>query len=129
MFARYVALLRADVAEDAPRPAGHVPGTTLWWVDGEEFLGRLAIRHRLNERLRRVGGHIGYWIRPSARRQGHATAAFRHGLAYANRLGIDPALVTCDEDNVGSRRIIEGAGGVFDQQIGVKRLYWVPTAG
>jgi predicted acetyltransferase len=87
---------------------------------------RLVAPHvRYHERLRRAGGHIGYWIRPSARRRGHATAAFREGLAYAHRLGIDPALVTCDEDNIGSRRIIERAGGIFDRQIGVKRLYWV----
>lgn len=128
VFADYVTMLRADQLEESPRPEGFVPGTTLWWVDGAEFLGRLAIRHRLTERLRTVGGHIGYWIRPSARRQGHATAAFRAALPIAYRLGIDPVLVTCDEDNLGSRRIIEGAGGRFASQVGVKRRYWVPTS-
>ncbi|GAB3929578.1 GNAT family N-acetyltransferase [Microlunatus endophyticus] len=110
VFAGYVAQLIADQSEESPRPEGFVPGTTLWWVDGDEFLGRIAVRHRLTEQLRRVGGHIGYWIRPSARRKGHATAAFRAALPIAYELGIDPALVTCDEDNVGSRRIIEAAG-------------------
>lgn len=127
VFADYVAMLIDDRREDSRRPAGFVPSTTLWWVDGEEFLGRLAIRHRLTESLRTLGGHIGYWIRPSARRRGHATAAFRAALPVAYRLGIDPVLVTCDEDNIGSRRIIEGAGGRFESQIGLKRRYWVPT--
>jgi predicted acetyltransferase len=128
-FADYVARLLVDGEEDTPRPEHFVPGSTLWWVDGGEFLGRVGIRHRLNDRLRYAGGHIGYWIRPSQRRKGHARAAFLACLPYANRLGIDPALVTCDADNIGSRRIIEAAGGDFEQQIGDKRLYWVPTAG
>ena len=126
-FAHYVAGLLADVEEDAPRPAGFVPQTVLWWVEGEELLARVGVRHRLNHRLRTWGGHIGYWTRPSARSRGHAGQAFRAALAVAADLGIDPALLTCDHDHVVSRRIIEGAGGVFEQQLGEKRLYWVPT--
>ena len=86
--------LRGQVMEDSPRPDGHVPSTTLWWVDGTEYLGRIAIRH--TARLRDVGGHIGYDIRPSARRRGHATAMLTAALPAARLLGIDPALVTCD---------------------------------
>lgn len=128
-FAGYVRRLLADADEATPRPKHFVPGTTLWWVEGATFLGRVGIRHRLNDRLRTGGGHLGYWIRPSARRQGHARAAFLAGLAVAQRLGIDPALVTCDDDNLASRRIIEGAGGIFEQQIGDRRLYWVYGGG
>ncbi|WP_228266152.1 GNAT family N-acetyltransferase [Microlunatus elymi] len=127
VFADYVAMLRADELETSPRPDLYVPGTNLWWVEGDRFIGRLAIRHRLNERLRTGGGHIGYWIRPSERRRGHAGAAFRAALPRAHRLGIDPALVSCDADNVGSRKIIESTGGVFERQLGELRLYWVPT--
>jgi len=46
----------------------------LWWVDGSELLGRLSIRHELTDALRELGGHIGYVVRPSACRQGHANA-------------------------------------------------------
>ena len=126
-FAGYVAELLADVEEATPRPPGFVPQTVLWWVEGEELLARVGVRHRLNHRLRTWGGHIGYWTRPSVRGRGHAGQAFRAALAVAGELGIDPALVTCDHDHVVSRRIIEGAGGVFEQQLGEKRLYWVPT--
>jgi len=126
-FAGYVAALIADEDPESPRPPGYVPSTTLWWVDGETYLGRVSIRHLLNDTLRTVGGHIGYWIRPGARGQGHGREAFRAALPSAAALGIDPALLTCDEDNVASRRIIEGAGGVFENQIGTKRRYWVPT--
>lgn len=128
-FARFVEAVRADAREDTPRPERHVPCTTLWWVDGADYLGRLAIRHRLNDFLLDVGGHIGYDVRPSRRREGHATAMLRAALPWAHDLGIDPALVTCDDDNVGSIRVIEAAGGELEDVRGVKRRYWVPTSG
>ena len=73
-FEAYLRWLRGQVMEDSPRPDGYVPSTTLWWVDGTEYLGRIAVRHRLTARLRDVRGHIGYDIRPSARRRRHSAA-------------------------------------------------------
>jgi len=104
-----------------------VASTTLWWVDGPEYLGRLAIRLRLTDHRREVGGHIGYDVRPSGRRRGHATAMLRAAPPVARRLGIESALVTCDADNVASRTVIERAGGVLEDQRGVKLRFWVPT--
>jgi predicted acetyltransferase len=127
VFAEYVAWLRGQALEDAPRPAGHVPSTTLWWVSGAEFLGRIAIRHRLTPGLLEYGGHVGYDVRPSARRRGHATRMLAAALPVAAGLGIDPALVTCDEDNAGSRKVIEASGGVLEDQRGVKLRYWIPA--
>ena len=127
-FEAFVEAVRADAHEDSPRPEWHVPCTTLWWVDGSDYLGRIAIRHRLNDFLLEVGGHIGYDVRPSRRREGHATAMLRGALPWARGLGIDPALVTCDVDNHGSVRVIESAGGVLEDVRGVKRRYWVPTS-
>ena len=49
-------------------------------------------------------------------------------LPVAASLGIDPALVTCDNINLGSRKVIEANGGVFQDQRGVKLRYWVPTS-
>jgi len=104
-----------------------VPCTTLWWVEDDEYLGRLAIRHRLTEWLRKVGGHIGYDVRPTARRQGHATAMLRAALPRARELGIDDVLVTCDVDNVASRRVIEANGGRFEDERDGKLRFWVLT--
>jgi len=126
-FARYVEELRAEALEETPRPARFVPSTTLWWVDGDEYLGRVAIRHRLTEVLLNLGGHIGYDVRPTARRRGHATAMLRASLAVARDLGIDKALVTCDVDNVGSRKVIENNGGVMEDIRDGKRRYWIST--
>lgn len=126
-FASFVADQLRDVEEDAPRPAGYVPATLLWWVAGDRWLGRLSLRHRLTPFLRDIGGHVGYFVRPSARRRGHATAMLRESLPWAYDLGIDPVLVTCDDDNVASRRVIEANGGVLEDQRERKLRYWVPT--
>lgn len=127
-FAAFVEAVRADALEETPRPERHVPCTTLWWIDGTDYVGRLAIRHVLNDFLLEVGGHIGYDVRPGRRREGHATEMLRAALPWARDLGIDPALVTCDLDNVGSIRVIEAAGGELEDVRGVKRRYWVPTS-
>lgn len=127
-FASYVGRLRADALAESPRPHGHVPGTTLWWIDDREYLGRLTIRHRLTPHLLEVGGHIGYDVRPSARRRGHATAMLAAALPEARGLGIDPALLTCDEDNVASRKVIEANGGVLEDTRKGKLRYWVPAS-
>ena len=71
------------------------------------------MRHRLNDSLEVVGGHVGYTVRPSARSLGHATAMLGAVLPLARVRGIDPALLTCGVANVASRRVIEANGGVW----------------
>jgi predicted acetyltransferase len=128
-FAAYVGSLLAEARPETPRPPGWVPSTHLWFVDGEEYLGRVSIRHSLTDWLRRIGGHIGYEVRPTARRQGHATTMLALALPVAASLGIDPALVTCDPDNTASRRVIEANGGRFEEAGDGKLRFWVPTGG
>ncbi len=97
-----------------------------WWITHDhEVVGFLAIRHRLNEWLLEEGGHIGYSVRPSRRRQGHASRALGLALLRARDLGLDRVLVTCDEDNVGSARTIESQGGIFEDARKGKRRYWI----
>ena len=119
-------LAQADPATELPD--GRVHCTYFWITDGPEFVGYLALRHSLTAWLLEEGGHIGYAVRPSRRREGHAVRALRVALVEAARLGIDRALVTCDEDNDGSRRVIEAAGGVFEDVRNGKRRYWIETA-
>ncbi|MYS21662.1 Predicted acetyltransferase [Streptomyces sp. DvalAA-14] len=128
VFAEYVAGQRAAAEPDGPRPHGFVPCTNLWWTEGDVYLARIAVRHRLNDFLREYGGHIGYDVRPSARRRGHATAMLRAALPATAALGIDQALITCDTTNTASRKVIEACGGVFEDERGGKLRYWVPTA-
>jgi predicted acetyltransferase len=126
-FAGYIARLMAERTEAGVQTLGFVPMTTLWWAEGDQVLGRLAIRHRLTPALEQAGGHIGYDVRPSARRRGHATAMLAAALPLARELGIRQALLTCDDTNVASRRVIEANGGRFIGMAGNKRRYWVAT--
>jgi len=61
-----------------------------------------------------VGGHIGYGVRPAFRRRGYATEILRLAVAVARSEGVGRILVVCDDDNIGSARVIERCGGVFD---------------
>jgi len=126
-FEEFCAYNRALADPGTPRPTGWVTGTYLWMLVDDTVVGRISLRHTLTPWLLQVGGHIGYAVRPSARRQGYATAALGQMLPVAASHGIDPVLVTCDRDNIGSRRTIEANGGVLEDVRGVKMRFWVPT--
>jgi predicted acetyltransferase len=92
--------------------------------------GRLSVRHTLNDFLLQQGGHIGYGVLPAYRGQGIGKRMLQRGLQLTAALGIQRTLVTCNEDNAASRRIIEGAGGVYessytgdDVRVPIRR-YW-----
>ena len=80
----------------------------------DELVGRVSIRHELNEWLEDVGGHIGYGVCPSHRNKGYGKQLLIQSLPIAKKIGLDRVLVTCDESNIGSKKIIENAGGKFD---------------
>lgn len=126
-FSALVEFLSDQREESTPRPRAYVPFTELWMAGGDTYLGRISLRHELNEMLFEWGGHVGYWVRPSARNQGHATAALRAMLELCGERGIDPVLVTCDVDNAPSRRTIESAGGVYEDTREGKLRYWIPA--
>lgn len=98
---------------DVTRPLadGLVHSDYFWIADDDEVVGFIALRHELNDFLAEVGGHIGYSVRPSRRRQGFASGALALVLDRARALGLDSVLITCDDDNEASARTIESAGG------------------
>ena len=130
-FRRYLEVL-GERERGVNLPPNHVASTFLFAFAGQRIVGRVAIRHRLNDALRRVGGHIGYVVVPEFRRQGHASTILRMALRIAHdSLGIERVLVTCDDDNIGSIRTIENNGGVLEEVISgpdldrPKRRYWI----
>lgn len=109
-------------------PEGYVPETILWLIDNDEFIGKAGIRHVLTEHLQKTGGHIGYDIRPSKRKQGYGTHILRLALLKAKEMGITRALLTCDPLNSGSRKIIEKNGGVLQEDApgySEKLRFWI----
>jgi predicted acetyltransferase len=132
-FAAFVARLDA-ASRGEGIPADFVANTTYWLVDERgEVVAVSNLRHALTEKLRIEGGHIGYGVRPSARRRGHATEILRRTLEQARERGIEEALVTCAKENMGSRGAILRCGGRRHSEDFVERRgevvqrYWIPT--
>lgn len=130
----YAALLRkldAD-AHDQDLPPGRVPMSVYWLVrDGKVLIGSSRLRHRLTPLLEQESGHIGYDIRPSERGKGYATLLLALTLEKAREAGMEGVLVTCDDDNIASARVIEKNKGqllntVVSQTGGMPvRRYWI----
>lgn len=129
-FTTFLARLKAQ-KERRNLPPDVVPFTDFWLVEEQEFIGRLSVRHELNDFLLKIGGNIGYEIRPSKRCQGYGKRMLRMGLEEAHKMGLHRALVTCDENNIGSKKIIEANGGQFENASTVegspirKLRYWI----
>jgi predicted acetyltransferase len=111
--------------------SGWVPQNTYWLVVDGEILGESHLRHSLTPMLEILGGHIGYRIRPSMRRQGLGKQILALTMRKARSFGLPRLLLTCDTNNTASARIIENNGGVlrdriFYQPRGVEvSRYWI----
>jgi predicted acetyltransferase len=121
----------ALASDPATAPPDIVPYKDFWLLDDDIWIGLLTMRLQINDRFLQTGGHIGYIIRPSRRRQGYGVALLRLGLEQARGHGLTRVLLTCDETNIGSRKIIEANGGRYENTLRVEglphpvRRYWI----
>ena len=115
-------------------PAGRVQATQFIFVREEDrkIVGMLQVRHTLNDYLIKYGGHIGYSVRPGERRKGYAAQMLAAALPFCwDTLKLDRVLITCLEDNEGSRRTILKNGGVYENTVfepeekEIIQRYWI----
>lgn len=85
--------------------------------EDRKIVGVIQIRHYFNDFLEKYGGHIGYSVCPSERRKGYATQMLKMALPVCKSLGINDVLITCLKDNVGSRKVIQKNGGVYEKTV------------
>jgi predicted acetyltransferase len=97
--------------------AGWVPNSTRFLINNGRIIGNYNFRHELTESLKRCGGNCGYSVRPSERRKGYGTMLLANAKDFGRTLGLDRILVTCSVDNIGSSRVIERNGGVFEDVV------------
>ena len=105
--------------EEWAKSVGRVPATTYFNIreSDNKIIGMVNFRHSLNERLRKIGGHIGYGIRPTERRKGYAKIQLYLALLEAQKLGLDKVMVDCIETNIGSEKTILALGGEFEEKV------------
>lgn len=115
-------------------PSYYVPSYNYFFVDDDKFIGEIHIRVRLTDNLLKYGGHIGYAINPKYWNQGYGTKLLELGLKKAKDLiEEDRVLITCDDDNIASYKVIEANGGVLENKVEntdcdetfLTRRYWI----
>lgn len=134
-FENYIVNPLLDLMKGINLPKEYVPGTDFWIIKDGTFVGRVGLRHRLNDHLLKYAGHIGYMVVPAYRRQGIGKKALELCLQKAKEIGIDEALLTCHEKNFVSKHLIEQAmhkfGGHQDysekEDGEVVLRYWIKT--
>ncbi len=108
-----------------------VPATTYFTIreSDNKIVGMINFRHYLNDYLLRVGGHIGYGIRPTERRKGLAKIQLFLTILEAQKMGIDKVMLDCVDTNIGSKKTIESLGGEFSEIVEEKEKtylnYWI----
>ena len=113
-------------------PEGFVPSSLYLYVRDEDnkIIGMVDIRHHINHPiLSKMGGHIGYSIRPSERGKGLGTKMLQEALEICKKLSIDKVLVTCNKGNTASEKVILKNGGVFENEVEhegvIVKRYWI----
>ena len=119
-------------SSEATVPEGLVPSSTYLGVREKDnyIVGMIDIRHYLNEYLTQVGGHIGYGVRKTERNKGYAKQMLKLALEKCKELKIKKVLITCDEDNIASEKVILSANAKFEDIRNVdgenkKKRFWI----
>ncbi len=103
----------------------YVPQTIYWLMIDAKPVGIGKLRLYLNDNLCKIGGHIGYTIRPSERGKGYGNIILEELLKKAKAKGIKEVLVTCNESNSLSRKIIELNNGELKDIDQGECRYWI----
>jgi predicted acetyltransferase len=103
----------------------YVPQTIYWLIVNDKPVGIGKLRHYLNDNLKIVGGHIGYSIRPSERKNGYGNLILKEILKEAQKMNINEVLLTCDAINIPSRKVIEMNNGVLESMENGECKYWI----
>ena len=104
-----------QLGEKRPGSRSGYPDRVFWLIDADEYVGQVSVRPDLGTPyLVTYGGHVGYSIRPGMRRRGYGQVILSLALRECIDMGLARLLVTCDSDNVASKKIIERNGGRFE---------------
>lgn len=80
-----------------------------------EHMGKISLRLGNPSHLLLYGGHIGYNVEEPYRGHRFAARSIRLLFPLAKAHGLNPLWITCDPDNVASRRSCKLTGGVLKE--------------
>lgn len=123
-----------DSKDKSKLPSNYVPSYNYFVVDDDKFIGEVHVRVKLTDSLLKYGGHIGYGVNPKYWNMGYGTKLLNLTINECkNLIEDDKILITCDDDNIGSYKIIEKNGGVLENKVinedcdekFLTRRYWI----
>ena len=118
-------------SSEATVPEGLVPSSTYLGVREKDnyIIGMIDIRHYLNDFLKQFGGNIGYGVRKTEKNKGYAKQMLKLALEKCKELKIKKVLITCDEDNIASEKVILSANAKFEDIRNIdgenKKRFWI----
>lgn len=82
-------------------------------------MGQINLRIGSTPHVERYAGHIGYGVHSQYRGHHYAARSVKLLLPLARRHELDPIWITCDPENLASRRSLEIAGAEFVEIVDV----------
>jgi len=91
-----------------------VPALTYFLIRkyDDKIVGMINIRLRLNDKLKKYGGHIGYGIRPTERVKGYNKINLYLALKVLEDYGNKDAMLQAETYNIASWKTMESLGGI-----------------
>jgi predicted acetyltransferase len=116
-----------EISRGIDIPEGYVPQTIYWLYVNHRPIAYGKLRHKLNEKLLMYGGHVGYIVRPSERGKGYGKLFLAELMKAAKQMEINRLLITCDDNNTRSRKVVESNNGKLEEIIDGICRYWIKT--
>ena len=109
--------------------SGYVSAHTFFALVDGKIVGIVNARHNLNDYLLNYDGHIGYSVRKNERNKGYEKSMLKYACSFLFSLGLDKILVTCDHENIASKKTIESCGGILENIVkkhnSFTLCYWI----
>lgn len=117
-YEEWLARLKKMKDANYAKSINRCPSETFFLIRSEDnrIIGMINIRYNLNETMLKFGGHIGYGIRPTERRNGYNKINLYLGLIKAKEdFKLDKVMLDCSIDNLGSDNTIKALGGILER--------------
>lgn len=94
-----------------------VPFERYWIIENDIFVGNLILREEMTDFHEILGGNLGYRIRKGFCGRGYATKALYFALEICKKKKMNEILITCNDDNFPSIRVIEKNNGILINKV------------